>query len=140
MVKDTSEMLSELAACSDFKEFLNENSEIIVKKELSHCLNELLLKHNIKKNEAVKNSQINEIYAYQIFSGSRVPERNKLLCICIGMGLELLEVQNLLKVSGYAPLYVKNPFDCTIMFGIHKKLKLLEINALLYENGLDTLG
>ncbi len=140
MVKDTSEMLLELEGCSDFKEFLNENSETIIKKELSHCLIELLDKHNIKKSEAVKNSEINEIYAYQIFAGSRIPERNKLLCICIGMGLELSEVQTLLKSTGYAPLYIKNPFDCTIVFGIHKKLKLLEINSLLYENGLDTLG
>jgi len=140
MVKDTSQMLLELENCSDFKEFLNENSENIVKKELSLCLNELLKQHNIKKSAAVRHSEINEIYAYQIFAGSRVPERNKLLCICIGMGLELSEVQTLLKTTGYAPLYVKNPFDCTVAFGIHKKLKLLEINALLYENGLDTLG
>ena len=140
MVKDTSQMLLELENCSDFKEFLNENSENIVKKELSLSLNELLKHHNIKKSAAVRRSEINEIYAYQIFAGSRVPERNKLLCICIGMGLELSEVQTLLKTTGYAPLYVKNPFDCTVAFGIHKKLKLLEINALLYENGLDTLG
>ena len=140
MVIDTSEMLLELENCSDFKEFLSENSEIILKKELSLALNELLERYNIKKSEAVKNSEINEIYAYQIFAGSRVPERNKLLCICIGMDLELCDVQALLKTTGYAPLYVKNPFDCTVAFGIHKKLKLLEINALLYENGLDTLG
>ena len=140
MVKDTSQMLLELENCSDFKEFLSENSEIILKKELSLALNELLERYNIKKSEAVKNSEINEIYAYQIFAGSRVPERNKLLCICIGMGLDLSDVQALLKTTGYAPLYVKNPFDCTVAFGIHKKLKLLEINALLYENGLDTLG
>ena len=96
MVKDTSQMLLELENCSDFKEFLNENSENIVKKELSLSLNELLKQHNIKKSAAVRHSEINEIYAYQIFAGSRVPERNKLLCICIGMGLELSEVQTLL--------------------------------------------
>lgn len=140
MVKDTSEMLLELEGCSNFKEFLSENSENIIKKELSVSLNELLLKHSIKKSEAIKRSEINEIYAYQIFAGSRVPERNKLLCICFGMGLELNEVQVLLKTTGYAPLYIKNPFDCTVAFGIHKKFKLLEINALLYEYGLDTLG
>lgn len=140
MIKDTSEMLKELEACSNFEEFLEENNATMVKKALSESLEELLKKHNIKKSEAVKRSEINEIYAYQIFAGSRIPERAKLLCIAIGLGLTLQEVQNLLKTSGYAPLYVKIPFDCIIAFGIHKKLSLMKINSLLYENELETLG
>ena len=140
MVKDTSEMLKELEKFSSFKEFADENSDNIAKKDLSENLNELLLKYGIKKSEAVKRSEINEIYAYQIFAGSRLPDRNKLLCILIGMSLPLDAVQNLLKISGYAPLYLKNPTDCVVAFGIHNKYDLLKINALLYEYGLNTLG
>lgn len=140
MVKDTSEMLKELENFASFKEYFTENGDSIAKKELSENLNELLLKYNIKKSVAVKNSEINEIYAYQIFAGSRLPDRNKLLCILIGMSLPLDEVQNLLKTSGYAPLYLKNEKDCIIAFGINKKYNLLKINAVLYEYGLDTLG
>lgn len=140
MVKDTSEMLKELENFASFKEYFTENGDSIAKKELSENLNELLLKYNIKKSVAVKNSEINEIYAYQIFAGSRLPDRDKLLCILIGMSLPLDEVQNLLKTSGYAPLYLKNEKDCIIAFGINKKYNLLKINALLYDYGLDTLG
>lgn len=139
MVKDTSEMLKELENCSDFKEFLRDNNEHIIKKELSNSLTELLKKYNIKKSEAISRSEINEIYAYQIFAGSRIPERVKLLCIIIGIGLELEEAQTLLKTTGYAPLYIKDPFDCIVAFGLHKKMNLIEINGLLYENGLKTL-
>ncbi len=139
MVKDTSEMLKELENCSDFKEFLRDNNEHIIKKELSNSLTELLKKYNIKKSEAISRSEINEIYAYQIFAGSRIPERAKLLCIIIGIGLELEEAQTLLKTTGYAPLYIKDPFDCIVAFGLHKKMNLIEINGLLYENGLKTL-
>ena len=140
MIKDTSEMLKELNTYASFNDFFNDNCETIIKKELSKSLEELIKKHNIKKSEAVKRSEINEIYAYQIFAGSRVPERAKLLCIAIGMELSLDEVQTLLKTTGYAPLYLKNPFDCIIAFGIHKKYSLIKINGLLYEYGLDTLG
>lgn len=140
MKKDTSEMLKELETCSDFKEFFNQNQDNIMKCKLCENLEALLKKHNIKKADAVKASEINEIYAYQIFAGSRMPDRSKLLCIAIGMGLPLQEVQLLLRQSGYAPLYVKNPFDCIIAFGIHKGYKLIKINGLLYEYGLDTLG
>ena len=140
MNKDTSQMLKELEACDSFNEFFCENSSLVIKKELSKALSELLKKHDIKKSAAIKRSELNEIYAYQIFAGIRVPERNKLLCITIGMQLPLEEVQELLKVSGYAPLYVKNPFDCIVAFGIFKRLSLLEINGLLYEYELNTLG
>ena len=140
MIKDTSDMLKELESFSNFKDFLSENHDVITKKQLSVNLAELLIKYNIKKSEAVKKSEINEIYAYQIFAGSRLPERDKLLCILIGMKLPLDEIQNLLKTSGYAPLYLKNEKDCIIAFGISKGYDLLKINSLLYEYGLETLG
>lgn len=140
MKKDTSEMLKELEKCSNFKEFISQNQENIEKTELHENLEALLKKYNIKKSEAVKQSEINEIYAYQIFAGSRTPDRSKLLCIAIGMGLPLDEVQLLLRKSGYAQLYVRTPFDCIVAFGINRGYKLIEINSLLYEYGLDTLG
>ena len=140
MKKDTSEMLKALENYDTFQEFISKSGEEVTKKELSKNLEELLKKHGIKKSEAVRRSEINEIYAYQIFAGSRVPERTKLLCIAVGMRLSLEEVQQLLKTSGYAPLYIKLPFDCIVAFGIHKGYTLLEINSLLYEYGLETLG
>ncbi len=140
MVKDTSEMLKELESFSNFKDFFSENQDFITKKQLSENLAELLLKYDIKKSEAVKRSEINEIYAYQIFAGSRLPDRDKLLCILIGMELPLDEVQRILKTSGYAPLYPKTEKDCIIAFGIMKKYNLMKINALLYDYDFDTLG
>lgn len=140
MKKDTSEMLSELEKCSNFRDFLNSNKDNITQTDLRNNLEALLKKYDIKKAEAVKASELNEIYAYQIFAGSRKPERSKLLCIAIGMGLPLEEVQKLLRSSGYAPLYVKIPFDCIVAFGIYKGYNLIKINGMLYEYGFDTLG
>lgn len=140
MKKDTSEMLSELEKCSNFRDFLNSNKDNITQTDLRNNLEALLKKYGIKKAEAVKASELNEIYAYQIFAGSRKPERSKLLCIAIGMGLPLEEVQKLLRSSGYAPLYVKIPFDCIVAFGIYKGYNLIKINGMLYEYGFDTLG
>ncbi len=140
MKKDTTEMLRELEACDDFTAFYKQNSDNIIKKQLSEYLEELLIKHGMKKKDAIKNSEINDIYAYQIFAGSRIPERPKLLNLAIGMQLTLDEVQTLLRSSGYAPLYVKNEFDCIITYGICKRLKVTEVNSILYEHKLETLG
>ncbi|MBE6588355.1 MAG: helix-turn-helix domain-containing protein [Ruminococcaceae bacterium] len=139
--KDTSELLRELESYSDFKRFYNENGEsLLQKKTLGEYLGELIRSHGIKKADAIRRSELSEVYAYQIFSGMRVPERKKLLALAVGMGLKLSEIQELLKVSGYAPLYVKNPFDCIVIWGICKGLTVAEINYTLFDYGEETLG
>lgn len=140
MKKDSAKLLEELKCCSDFTSFYKENEDNIVKEALSELLKELLDKHNLKKAEVIRASELSEDYAYQIFSGLRVPERKKLLSLAIGMQLNLEEIQNLLKAAGYAQLYVKNTFDCILFYGICKALSVSEINYLLFDYGMETLG
>ena len=73
------------------------------------------------------------IYAYQIFSGTRKPNRDKLLALGFGMELSIEEMQKMLKISEYPILYVKNKRDSIILFGLKKKASLSEVNELLYE-------
>lgn len=140
MAKNTSKIVEELGLCPDFKTFYNENKEYLITDNLSAMLDRLLKEKNLKKSTVIKAAEISEVYAYQIFSGLRVPERNKLLCLGVAMSLNLDEIQTLLKCAGYAPLYVKLPFDSIVIYGICNKLSVVEINELLYEYGLDTLG
>ena len=138
--KDTAKIVEELKLCSDFKTFYSDNKEYIASETLSQMLNNFAMEKGLTKAEIIKNSEMSEVYGYQIFSGLRIPERKKLLCLIIGMGLSIGETQRLLKCAGYSPLYVKLPFDCIILYGICKKLSVIEINGLLFEYGLETLG
>ncbi|MBR6563239.1 MAG: XRE family transcriptional regulator [Clostridia bacterium] len=140
MRKDTSRIVEELGLCDDFKSFYNENKEYMVDSLLCDMLSQKLDEKGLKKSEVIRRSEISEVYAYQIFSGLRVPERSKLLCLTLAMGLDLDETQHMLKCAGYSPLYVKLPFDSVIIYGICKGLSVIEINELLYEYQLETLG
>ena len=140
MEKDTLKIVNELKLCPDFNTFYNENKDYMVTNSLSEMLGKLLLEKNLKKSQIIKAAELSEVYAYQIFSGLRVPERKKLLCLAIGMELNLDEVQSLLKCAGYSPLYVKLSFDSILLYGICKKLSVVEINELLFEYHLETLG
>lgn len=141
MKKDSSKMLQELQGCEEFSKFYRENQErMLTQVPLSQLLKELLDKHGIKKADAIRRSELSEIYAYQIFAGSRVPDRKKVLALAVGLGINLDEVQELLKRAGYAPLYVKNTFDCIVTFGICKGLSVAQINELLFDYDLETLG
>ncbi|MBQ8868831.1 MAG: XRE family transcriptional regulator [Oscillospiraceae bacterium] len=139
-MKDTSKIVKELGLCEDFKSFYDENRDYMVKSTLSELLNSLAGQSQIKKSQIIKNSELSEVYAYQIFSGLRVPERKKLLCLAVGMALDIEQTQTLLKCAGYAPLYVKLPFDSVVLYGICKGLSVVEINNLLFEYDLETLG
>ena len=140
MIKDTSKIVEELGLSPDFKTFYSENKDYMVKEDLSQLLDELLAKYDLKKSQIIRAAEMSEVYAYQIFSGLRVPERKKLLCIAVAMKLSLDEVQTLLKCAGYSTLYVKLPFDSVVLYGVCKKLSVVEINEILFEYGLETLG
>ena len=140
MVKDTAKIVEELDLCDDFKTFYSENKDYMVKEDLSGLLEQLMTKYDLKKSQVIRAAEMSEVYAYQIFSGLRVPERKKLLCLAVGMKLSLDEVQTLLKCAGYSTLYVKLPFDSIVLYGVCKKLSVVEINEILFEYGLETLG
>ena len=140
MQKDTSEIVKELGLSPDFQTFYNENKEYMVSDDLVQLLAELLHSKGLRKSQVIKNSELSEVYGYQIFSGLRMPERKKLLCLAVGMGLNIDETQQLLKCAGYPQLYVKKPFDSVVLFGLCKGLSVVEINELLYKYSLETLG
>ena len=140
MQKDTSEIVKELGLCPDFKTFYKENQDYMVCENLAALLAQLLESKGLKKAQVIKKAELSEVYGYQIFSGIRVPERRKLLCLAVGMGLNIEEAQQLLKCAGYSQLYVKLPFDSIVLYGLCKGLSVIQINELLYEYSLETMG
>ncbi len=139
-MRDTKKLIEELRLCDDFKTFYDENKEYMVTDTLAQLLENLIQTKGLKKSSIIKKAEIAEVYGYQIFSGIRQPERKKLLCLAIGMDLNLEETQTLLKRAGYPTLYVKRPFDCVVIYGICKKLTVIKINELLFKYNLETLG
>ena len=140
MQKDTSKIVEELGLCPNFSTFYNENKQYLITDTLSDLLERLLSEKGLKKSAVIKSAEMSEVYGYQIFSGLRVPERKKLLCIAVAMQLNVDEVQTLLKTAGYSQLYVKIPFDSIVLFGICKGMSVVEINELLFDYDLETLG
>lgn len=140
MQKDTAEIVKQLQLSPDFQCFYQENKEFMVDQSLAQLLAQFLKQTGISKAKAIKNAEMSEIYGYHIFAGTRIPERGKVLALAIGMGLNLDQIQQLLKTAGYSPLYVKRPFDSVVLFGIVKKMSVAQINELLYDYGMETLG
>lgn len=139
MKKDTSEIVEELGLCPDFQTFYQENRDYMISGTLAQMLEQLVVDKGLKKSQVIKSAEMSEVYGYQIFSGVRVPERKKLLCLAVAMKLTIEECQQLLKCAGYSQLYVKLPFDSVVLYGLCKQLSVMEINELLFSYGLETL-
>ena len=140
MNKDTSEIVKELELSPDFHTFYETNKDYMLADTLAQLLNKLLETTGLKKSQVIRDAEISEVYGYQIFSGIRMPERKKLLSLAIAMHLDIPQTQLLLKKAGYSQLYVKQPFDSVVMYGLCKELCILQINEILYSYGLETLG
>lgn len=137
--KPTDDLMEELTRSENLDQYIKENEAYFIDTSLAEALNQKMKEKGLAKSAVIKAAEINEIYGYQIFSGKRIPSREKLLCILIGMKLSLPEAQQLLKLAGYAPLYPKNIRDSIIISGLQHSKTVIEINELLYDHQESTL-
>ena len=137
--KNTDGLQQELMGSPDLEQFLSQNQEQFVNKSVSELLNHLFEKKYISKAALAKQSGMSEIYLHQIFAGRRNPSRNRLLCLCYGLGASVEETQELLKLCGMAQLYPKLKRDAIIYYGLLHGLSLSEINDKLFDKNEETL-
>ena len=137
--KNTDGLQQELMDSPDLEQFLSQNQEQFVNKSVSELLNHLFEKKYISKAALAKQSGMSEIYLHQIFAGRRNPSRNRLLCLCYGLGASVEATQELLKLCGMAQLYPKLKRDAIIYYGLLHGLSLFEINDKLFDENEETL-
>ena len=112
---------------------INSHAEEFSKVPLPECLSGLLLQYNMKKSDVIKRSGINQIYAYQIFAGTKSPSRDKLIGLMFGFMLSVNDSNRLLKSAELSNLYPRDKRDAVIIFGLHHQLNIHEVDDLLFE-------
>ena len=93
----------------------------------------------LQKADVIRKSNIQTNYAYQIFSGLKIPSRDKLIALCFGLELGLSEAQTLLKYAGYAQLYPRIKRDSIIIKALEKHMDVIDCNITLDELNLSPL-
>lgn len=133
--KSTGELFTELKEDKNLRGYLKQNREEFIL-PLNEYLEKLLVEKNLTKKEVVEQSGLNREYVYHIFSGlKKNPSRPKILAIAIAMGLNLDEVQYLLRYAGLGVLYPRNQWDAVIISAVEQKLNVAQTNELLYHLG-----
>jgi len=81
-------------------------------------------------------SQIDNDYIYQIINGRRRPDRDKVIALCLAIGMTDRECIRCLERSNYGILYAKNKRDAVIIYAFRNQLSVLELD----EPGLKPLA
>lgn len=138
-MKTTDELLKILEKTKNIDSYFESNSDSIINIELRDYLENTMRERNISIPDLIKRSNLSPVYVYKILSGERIPGRDKLLCIAIGMRMTLQEIQLALRIAGHSLLYPKTKRDSIIIFAVNHNAGLAECNETLYELGENIL-
>lgn len=137
--KTTDQLNHEIRMATDIKDYLAENKNNLLTTSLCEHLNMLLSQKKLRKADVVHDSLLERTYVYKIFAGGKMPSRDTLIAIAFGLHLSDSETQKLLKVSGNRELYARDERDSLILFALHRRQTILEVNELLADYNLAVL-
>ena len=137
--KNTDTLQQELMSTNNLDRFLTENDASFRDVPLQEAIQRIFDEKGMSKAQLAKQSGISEVYLHQLFSGCRFPSRNRLLCLCFGLGATVDEAQSLLQQARHAPLYSRDRRDAIIIFALSHHMTLFEVNDKLFTENLDTL-
>ena len=127
----TEELTEILKQTTDIDVFLGDN-ELLPNVSLAEYINELVEEKKTKIADVARKAHMSSSYLYKLGEGKRKsPTRNKALQICFGLGLDIDESNELLKLAGVGVLYSKIARDSIIMFCLEKKHSILKCEELL---------
>lgn len=141
MKKSTMELLKLIEKTPTFKEYESQaEGEFIEKLPLHVYLKRLLKAKDIEQKEVTRRSGMDRKYVHNIFSGARKnPSRDKVLTLCLAMGLSADETQELLKCTGYPSLYPRIKRDSAIIYAMERRMSVKDTEELLDELGESSL-
>lgn len=147
MKKSTDDLLKEMKTnkmktIRDYERYRQKNTESFnnTYMRLDRALMSIIESKKLKKSTVLNRAGIVPSYGYQILDGRKQnPDRDKVIMLCIGMGLSHEETQNLLKVTGYSILHATNARDNFLIWAIDRHIKILEINIELQKLNLKIL-
>ena len=141
MKKSTDDLMKILRSKHSVEEYFDENDSEMFFGTLTEMLDFYRLRGGLSKGDVVRGSTIKREYCYELLRGdvSKKPSRDKVIMLCFGLRLGVDECQQVLKKSGYAPLYARDARDSLIIFSVNNGISVVKTNIKLAEYGLEPL-
>lgn len=131
----TAALLRELSCTDDLTACIRRREGLFVRDTVPTVLTALYRKRAMSKAELARRSGVSQVYLHQVFAGRRTPSRDRLLCLCFGLGASLEETQYLLRVAVSAPLWPLSRRDAVVIYGVTHQLTLEQMDQTLTDLG-----
>ncbi|MER2081604.1 MAG: XRE family transcriptional regulator [Ruminococcus sp.] len=141
MKKSTDELMKILRSKDSVDDYFQENDSEIFFGSLTELIQFFISNKRLEKKDVVRDSGLSRTYAYEIISGktNKNISRDKVIMLCFGLHLTVDEAQQMLKKSGYAPLYARDTRDSILIFSLENSISVVNTNIKLAEYNLTPL-
>lgn len=137
--KTTDELYNELTTLKEenIGQWLQEREEQTI--TFGQYLEQLCQKYKLSPSKVGEEAGISKQHISNTKNGIKTLSRNNVVKIGVNLGATKEEIDKLLKCAGHKELYPKRNWDCIVLYGLHHKLSVDEIDELLFDNGEDDL-
>lgn len=135
----TKELLHEIKNASEADQFMENLANSFIHTDSAEYLAELLQMKQLTKSHVIHQANLTPATGYQYFDGKRRPSRARMIALGFGFQLNLIELNTMLKRTGYAELYAKDEWDALIIFALIQSYDLNKTDDLLFQYGLGTI-
>ncbi|MDO5111233.1 MAG: helix-turn-helix transcriptional regulator [Clostridia bacterium] len=136
----TGALLNRIFASRDFSCFVRENRDALHVASFQERVAAHLQRTGMTKEQLIAKSGVERVYGYQLLSGVRAPGRDKVVQLCIGLGLDVEESQHMLSSAQKPALYPRIERDAALLFAISNHYDIFQTQELLHERGATLLG
>lgn len=98
---------------------------------------ELCKTKGIRPGNLVGKIALSKAYIYAVANGEKIPSKEAVFKVALGIGATVTETNQLLKLSGNKELYPKREEDAVIEFGIRNQWNVYQIDEMLKKRGLN---
>ncbi|MCL2639028.1 MAG: hypothetical protein FWD48_11745 [Oscillospiraceae bacterium] len=103
-------------------------------------LNKLCTEKETIPANVIKKADIERTYGHQLFNGTKMPSRDKVIQLALGFGMKYDETQKLLTIAKRGALYPKIRRDAAIIYALENGFDIQAVQATLFELSIPLLG
>lgn len=130
LTKDIEEKLNRF---NDFnEEMIKDNAP----SEPHVLLNKYISDKKMSKSDVIRKLNIDRNYSYLILKGKRTPTRNCLIQISTILGLDMEQIDYLLRLAGKSPLYVRNVVEARVFYAVKHHMEYFDAIDFIWDGAL----
>ena len=133
MGPSTDNLLKQLKNSTDIEKYREQNKDAFWSANLRTVITQLKKKYRVTNTRISVRSGISTSYINELTSrkNTKVPERDMVISLLIGIGASLSEIQESLEILQYARLHPRSMRDSDIIYGIMQHFSVFEIDEQL---------